>query len=528
MASTTISPRSRRSQPSIEELEDRMVLSTVQPTALEQVLLERLNDIRENPANYGQSIGLDLSYVSASEPLAFDPLLISAARAHSQDMNDAAFFGHFSSAGKDLGTRLRDVGYSYASYAESIAAGYANPDVALRALIIDAGIPSLGHRRHLLAIDSIFKDMNSVGVGIVENGSGPYINYFTIDTAKSADSRSFLTGSVFNDANNNGKYDAGEGVGGLTMQVQGVGTIRTFDTGGYSFPLNPGTYTVTFSGQGLANSITKTVSIGNDNVRLNILTNNETGTPGDSQPDPGTPPSPEQPPVVEQPPANEQPPVSQPGSLEAARTWVGELGQRLLGRSLYEPEISHWANYLSTGGQREEVMRAFTQSPEYQRRGFDQWAAAMGKKIVKRDLTPGEISHFGHQLQHGASKVTVISGMMSLAGYQYLSHSSWLRQLSQAVLQRDLNGTEMNAWSNYLSRGGSRTVAIDIFLRTNESQQLQRLERVRQLVSAILGTTPTLSQQYTYATYLQADPTEYSLVNMLVKLSAFNQAYRSN
>ena len=65
----------------VEELETRRVLSGVQPTAAEQLLLEQLNDIRANPAAYGAAIGLDLSGVAPAQPLAIDPLLTQAAEA---------------------------------------------------------------------------------------------------------------------------------------------------------------------------------------------------------------------------------------------------------------------------------------------------------------------------------------------------------------------------------------------------------------------------------------------------------------
>ena len=281
-------PYPRRINPTtpltLEHLEVRELLSGVQPTEFEQLVLERLNDMRADPAAYGQSIGLDLSYVEPTQPLAMNTQLNLAADWHSRDMNDNRFFGHVSSNGLRLGSRISGAGFAWTSYGESIAAGYATADSVLRALIIDKGIPSLGHRRHLLAIDDVYKNLNQVGVGIVEGGDGPYVNYFTIDTASGYGSQSFLTGAVFNDINGNGKYDLGESVGSATVTVAGVGSINTFSTGGYSFPLNPGTYQVTFSGGQLNAPVTKTIAIGNQNVRMNILTNEDY-----SESDPGTP-----------------------------------------------------------------------------------------------------------------------------------------------------------------------------------------------------------------------------------------------
>ena len=146
----------------LEELEPRQLLSGAAPTAVEQLFLEALNDARANPAGYGASIGLNLSGVAPSQPLAFDPSLIAAALGHSQDMNARNYFAHNTPEGIDPGQRITAAGFPWNSWGESIAAGsvYATPADALRALIIDTGVPDLGHRRHLLAIDSIFSGLN--------------------------------------------------------------------------------------------------------------------------------------------------------------------------------------------------------------------------------------------------------------------------------------------------------------------------------------------------------------------------------
>ena len=114
----------------VEELETRRVLSGVQPTAAEQLLLEQLNDIRANPAAYGAAIGLDLSGVAPAQPLAIDPLLTQAALGHSQDMSNRAYFDHNTPDGVDPGQRLTAVGVNWASWGESIGAGTAYPNSA--------------------------------------------------------------------------------------------------------------------------------------------------------------------------------------------------------------------------------------------------------------------------------------------------------------------------------------------------------------------------------------------------------------
>ncbi len=261
-------PRSYR--PRLDVLEARTLLSGYQPTDLEQLFLEELNDIRANPAAYGQSIGLDLSVVAPAPPLAFDTRLIQSARDHSQDMSANNYFGHNSLNGEDPGQRMAADGYPWTAWAESIAAGYSSVDVALKELIIDAGVPDLGHRVQLLGIGSPYQSLNQVGVGIVMNGSGSYADYYTIDSGETGDTRAFLTGVVYADRNGNGKYDPGEGLGGVTVTAVGGGSTTTFGSGGYSIPLAPGTYSVIVGGGSFPGSTTETVSIGAVNVRLNI------------------------------------------------------------------------------------------------------------------------------------------------------------------------------------------------------------------------------------------------------------------
>ena len=162
-------------------------------------------------------------------------------------------------------------GFDWDAWGESIAAGFSSPASALQGLIVDNGVPDLGHRIQLLAMSSLFQDQNQVGIGIV-SGSGTYGTYYTIDTAHAdGDSNSFVTGVVFNDANGNGQYAVGEGLGGVTVTASnGESTTTTFGSGGYSLELAPGSYNVTFSGGGLSSAVTRSVTIGRENVEVDV------------------------------------------------------------------------------------------------------------------------------------------------------------------------------------------------------------------------------------------------------------------
>ncbi len=428
--SPTRSPRASRVLLRLEQLEDRRLLTGIPPTAVEQLMLEELNDARANPAAYGAVIGVDLSGVAPSQPLAWDPRLIQSALGHSQDMNDRNYFGHVTPDGVDPGARIAAAGFAASSYGESIAAGYPTPDVALSALIIDQGISNLGHRRHLLAIDAVFRDQNAVGIGIVQNGSGTYQDYYTIDTALGADTRPFLTGVVYNDANHNGKYDLGEGLGGVTVSVQGAGSVTTFDIGGYSLQVNPGTYTVTFSGGALGAPVTQTVSIGASNYRLNA-------TPGGA--------------------SQASAPV---GSVDANTTWLTQTYQSLLGRSPGPSDLTYWLGRLQSGVSRDAVVAAIESSAEFQRIDNGRWLAQVYPSLIGRAAGANDLNYWLGVFGQGATRQDVVGAMMNSVEYRRFDGTQWLPGIYQSLLGRAPKPSDFAYWLNVLGSGATHDQVI--------------------------------------------------------------------
>lgn len=285
--------------PSLEVLETRQLMAvTAQPTAAEQLFLEQLNNARANPAAYGATIGVDLSGVAPSQPLAFDPYLINEAQSHSLDMINQNYFSPTTPEGVTLVQRILSSGFpikdrrapnrwalgpiAQITYTDpglpqaSLQAIADNAPIALSDLITDQGFSDLHHRRALL---SISPDSNPalrlVGIGAAAAGSAEMTTLdYSIDIAAPAKTGAYLTGVVFEDANGNGSYDVGEGLGGVTIKAVGnrdQGTATTFASGGYSLPLRPGTYTVTVSGGGLIHSMTQSVRMGTLNTALNFI-----------------------------------------------------------------------------------------------------------------------------------------------------------------------------------------------------------------------------------------------------------------
>jgi uncharacterized protein YkwD len=427
----------------VEQLEARQLLAGYAPTAVEQLFLEQLNDARANPAAYGASIGIDLSSVAPSQPLAFNPDLIESARLHSQDMNARAYFAHDTPEGIDPGARITAAGFMWNSWGESIAGGTAFPQTsdALSGLIIDSGVPDLGHRRQLLAIDTMYKGQNQVGIGIVQNGTGPLVNYYTIDTASSPGGGPFLTGVVFNDVQGSGKYAIGEGLGGVTISLNGTPAVVTWDTGGYSIAVAPGTYTVTASGGALPAPITQVVSVGSDNARVNFNPTSD--------------------------------------------AYITKFYTTILNRQPSSAEVAGWLPVLAAQGPA-AVASAFEHSAEARTRLVDGWYAT----YLGRQAQNGEEQPLVAALVNGQTEEQALA--LVLGSPEFYSHAGalsgtgtadqrYVATLYSLLLNRSAAAGELNYWVAALGPAGRNAVALGIARSTE-----YRDDEVRAYYSSML------------------------------------------
>jgi len=292
----------------LEFLETRLLLNgvtstlTAEPAALastaisapEQLFIDLLNRARSDPQAYEVEVGLPggtLAAVAAQPPLAFNDLLQDSARFHAQEMADNNYFGHQSQVTGDWPNKMAiDAGYMLpwgpnANNIESLAAGYGlstAPDSAedtLRLLVEDAGVPSLGHRIHLLAMDP-FWQQHRVGVGYAFNNSANLRNYWAIHTAYENASDLFLTGVVYNDKNGNDRYDLNEGLAGVTVSTDQGGSVLTNPAGGWSLPVTGGTYLVTAAGGAYNGTGFAVVLVDNSNVEVDFNSGEAQGVIG--------------------------------------------------------------------------------------------------------------------------------------------------------------------------------------------------------------------------------------------------------
>jgi hypothetical protein len=289
------------------------------PTNEEQYYLELINRARANPTAEGLRLALTndpnvLSAYSAfgvnlvlmqtqftlippAPPLSMNAVLLTTARAHSQNMLQNNYQGHSGPDGS-LTTRLQaytagangwSIGENVYAYSKSVWYGHAGFEVDWGGSLATGGMQSPpGHRLNIHSTQ-----FREIGIGVVlgsnggSGGVGPQL--VTQDFGTVGGLPPFVTGVVYRDSNGNGSYDPGEGMGGVTVNVSGSNYYAiTASAGGYSVPApGNGSYTVTFSG-GSAPTTQKNVSVvGGQNVKIDYLvTGQPTPTPSPPTPSP--------------------------------------------------------------------------------------------------------------------------------------------------------------------------------------------------------------------------------------------------
>jgi uncharacterized protein YkwD len=266
-----------------------------QPTGEEQLYLELMNRARADPVAEGERLrattdtdvtsayaayGVDLdmmvaefSALSPVPPLAMNAALLEAARGHSDDMLSADFQGHEGSDGSTLGQRVTAQGYPWSALAENVYAYARSVWHAHAGFNVDWGPGGAGGmqagRGHRVNIHS--GAYREVGVGVVWGRAGTVgPQLVTQDFGTRQGATPLVTGVAYYDLNGNGFYDVGEGIGGVTVTVDGAAHHGvTANSGGYAVPVpGNGTYTVRFDGSGLVAEGQTVEVTGFQNVKL--------------------------------------------------------------------------------------------------------------------------------------------------------------------------------------------------------------------------------------------------------------------
>lgn len=315
-------PKTRPNRRTLEvlSLESREV-PALNPTGAEQEMLELLNHMRTDPQghfsrmvssvspltspdadvqgalNYFQVNGSTLrnqwNSLTPVQPVAWNESLVNAANGHNQAMIAADQQSHQVAGELSLSGRVEAAGYTgWSNIAENIYAYSENSFYAHAGFAIDWGGSSAtggiqsppGHRNNMMS-----NSYREVGIRITNETNpatdvGPQVVTQDFGNRFALSNGGYLLGVVYNDLNSNQFYNAGEGLGGVNVTITSSGgfnrTLTSMDAGGYQTFLSPGTYSVTYSGGGLSTPVTRSVTIGTANVKVDILSNGTGGGGG--------------------------------------------------------------------------------------------------------------------------------------------------------------------------------------------------------------------------------------------------------
>jgi hypothetical protein len=166
------------------------------PSLQEEVLLELINQARQNPLGVAASMGMDPEKIlkdlpelekilkEGLPPVTFNPTLYGVASAHTLDMFANSYYSHVSPDGRGYEARIRDAGYPAGATGESLGmlafANFIDPKDAARFLFEymfrDELDPLRTEKRNIL--DPLLKEVGvSVETGVLSLGGAPWNVY---------------------------------------------------------------------------------------------------------------------------------------------------------------------------------------------------------------------------------------------------------------------------------------------------------------------------------------------------------------
>ncbi len=271
------------------------------PHNAEQLLLWLMNRARSNPTAEGQwlassthpdvaggrdyfqvdtaQLRADFEAFPASPPAAFDVRLHSASAAHSLALISRDSQDHDGQINlvQNSGFNCNGGRFSVFSYTRTPLHAHAALNIDWGGTVAAGGVQSPpGHRYAIM--NEFGVSLSNVGLALVpENNPGTQVGPLVFSGAYchggTPDHNRFLVGTVWQDNDDDGEYDQGEGVGGVrvTPNVGGFYAV-TGSAGGYAIPATvAGNVAVTFSGGGLRKaSLVRVTNVDTESVLLNL------------------------------------------------------------------------------------------------------------------------------------------------------------------------------------------------------------------------------------------------------------------
>lgn len=154
--------------------------------------LQYLNSLRAQPQQV-TNLGIPLCQPQPLPSLRPHPVLMEVARQKALDMVRRNYFAHQTPEGIGINCMLHENGYllpmlwrdeCHENNFESLAAGLPTGKSAVQALIVDAGVPSAYHRKHLLGLTDFYRGCTDVGICFVRASNTTFKTYCVIIVAR--------------------------------------------------------------------------------------------------------------------------------------------------------------------------------------------------------------------------------------------------------------------------------------------------------------------------------------------------------
>jgi len=159
-----------------------------------QLAYEFLCGVRKTPSDYQTALPFLKNTKISKQSLRWNDTLARVAEAKALDLAQKNYFSHTNKSGNGINILIHQAGFTLPpdwikpksnNYFESIAAGKENGIEAIKQLLIDKGVPSLGHRKHLLGSDDFNASLTDIGIGFVKgNAQTDYQSYCCVIIAK--------------------------------------------------------------------------------------------------------------------------------------------------------------------------------------------------------------------------------------------------------------------------------------------------------------------------------------------------------
>ena len=262
-----------------------------EPSASAVHFVECVNRARANPAGEASRYGIALNEgvpasknisTTAKPPLAFNVKLVSAARAHAEDMALRDYFSHYTQ-GTNAAPSDRCQAAGYTAYSgENLAVNASTAALSVNGataamhhemLFVDTDYPDRGHRTNMMS--TTHREVGvylALGTSTMGGRTYPYAVYSACDFG-SASGGTYLCGVVYDDANGDAFYDVGEGLSNARLTLVETGaTVAAWSSGAYSLPVTglSGTYTLRLSFSNSSLSADKAVTLAGSNVKCDF------------------------------------------------------------------------------------------------------------------------------------------------------------------------------------------------------------------------------------------------------------------